>query len=260
MLNDTIVEIRACVADIDSCVFDLPTAYRYNSLRYAWRNYEQYLRRYGSSGGPNKGHNAHLETMMDCKKQVVFMGMNPGPFGMMQTGIPFGDVDTVANWLRIDEEIDTPDQTHIKRPVLGLAYPRVEVSGKRLWGMFREKYTNPKDFFKGAFVLNYCPIAFLEESGRNRTPDKLPKSESKPLFELCDHLMVLHLRLFQPIHVVGVGKFARKCIERIVKAYQPEFDNMRICDVLHPSPASPMANRGWASQAITQLRDQNISW
>ena len=35
-------------------------------------------------------------------KRVVFLGMNPGPFGMAQVGVPFGEVAAVRDWLRID--------------------------------------------------------------------------------------------------------------------------------------------------------------
>ncbi|MEP6821525.1 MAG: single-stranded DNA-binding protein, partial [Chthoniobacterales bacterium] len=51
--------------------FTPPVAYIYNPLDYAWPAHETYLRRYGAT-----------------RKSVIFLGMNPGPFGMAQTGVP----------------------------------------------------------------------------------------------------------------------------------------------------------------------------
>ena len=173
---------------VDSLHFAAPVAFVYNPLRYAWKPHHTYLKRFATK-----------------KKRVVFMGMNPGPWGMSQTGIPFGEIDSVKNWMGIEEPVDIPSPEHPKRPVSGFACGKSEVSGRRLWGLFSERYPNADDFFAEHFVLNYCPLVFMEESARNRTPDKIPAVESAPLFEACN----LHLRscieILQPQWIVGVG-------------------------------------------------------
>ena len=153
--------------------FGPPVAYVYNPLVYAWKSHALYLERYGSS-----------------RKRVIFLGMNPGPFGMVQTGVPFGEVEAVRSWLEIGAEIGQPARAHPKRPIQGFACPRSEVSGRRLWALFADQFGNAAAFARDHLVLNYCPLAFMEESGRNRTPDKLAPEERAVLYELCDD----HLR------------------------------------------------------------------
>lgn len=216
--------------------FAEPVAYVYNPLKYAWAAHQQYLQRI-----PPRG------------VRVLLLGMNPGPWGMVQTGVPFGQVAAVRDWLKIDAEVSPPQREHPKRPVTGLACTRSEVSGERLWGLFRERYPSPGKFFAQHFVANYCPLAFMEESGRNRTPDKLPADERDALAKACDtHLSEL-IDALRPKWLVGVGAYAKKCLERV--AGQGE---ATITSILHPSPASPAANRGWAPAATKQLVEAGI--
>ena len=179
--------------------------------------------------------------------------MNPGPFGMGQTGVPFGDVAMVRDWMRIRAPVASPNHQHPKRPILGFDCPRSEVSGSRLWGWARGRYGTPERFFDRFFVLNYCPLIFLEGSGRNRTPDKLPASERRPLLEACDKSLLQALSILNPRWVVGVGAWATKRATGVVDS-----DRIRVGSVLHPSPASPKANRGWAEQAEKDLLDLGI--
>ncbi len=210
--------------------FDPPVTHVYNPLRYARQTHENYLERFGSKRG-----------------RVVLLGMNPGPFGMAQTGVPFGEVGHVRDWLRIEGEVKRPRHEHPRRPVLGFACTRSEVSGARLWGWAKSRYQTPRRFFARFFVVNYCPLAFLEETGRNRTPDKLPKAEREPLFAACDRALRETIEALAPSMVVGVGAFARKRAEQVLG------DAVPIGVVLHPSPASPRANRGWQAQAEREL-------
>jgi len=206
----------------------------YNPLDYAWAPHELYLRRYGA--GP---------------KRVLFLGMNPGPFGMVQTGVPFGEIAAVRDWLGIVAEVGKPAQENPKKPVDGFACRRAEVSGQRLWGLFAERFGRPEAFFAEHFVGNYCPLAFFE-AGRNLTPDKLPASEAAPLLAACDEHLRAVVAALQPQWVIGIGKYARAQAERAL-AGAVAAGPLRIGDVLHPSPASPAANRGWATAASAQL-------
>ena len=221
---------------VDKLRFDDPVTHVYNPLGYARRSHELYLSRFGSS-----------------PKEVVLVGMNPGPFGMAQTGVPFGDVGFVRDWMGIEARVDRPDDEHPRRPVLGFDCERSEVSGSRLWGWARDRFGSPSAFFSRFFVINYCPLVFLEETGRNRTPDKLSAKERQALLPVCDHALRAAIDLLDPRLVVGVGAWATK---RAKAALQGE--NLPIGTVLHPSPASPKANRGWAPQAESELRELGI--
>jgi len=172
---------------------------------------------------------------------------------MAQTGVPFGQVAAVRDWLGIDAPIKQPKHQHPKRPIEGIACQRSEVSGERLWGLFRERFGTAEAFFEQHFVANYCPLVFMEASGKNRTPDKLPATEREPLDAVCDaHLKTL-LDATKPKWAVGVGVYAEKCLQRVVGNAET-----RVTRILHPSPASPAANRGWAEAASAKLIEVGI--
>jgi single-strand selective monofunctional uracil DNA glycosylase len=216
--------------------FASPVAYVYDPLEYAWAPHCQYLERYGAGHPP-----------------VVLLGMNPGPFGMAQTGVPFGDVEMVRGWLGIDAPVERPAREHPKRPVAGFGCRRREVSGQRLWGWARATFATPERFFAAFFVANYCPLAFVEASGRNRTPDKLPRVEREPLFAACDRALQAMVARLRPAHVVGIGRFAA---ERAAAALGGAI--VKVGVVPHPSPASPAANRGWDAQMRRALHDLGV--
>jgi single-strand selective monofunctional uracil DNA glycosylase len=228
---------QALAREVDSLSFAPPVTHVYNPLRYAAPAYREYLRRYAAT-----------------PKRVIFLGMNPGPWGMAQTGVPFGEVAAVRDWLGISAAIGRPEREHPKRLVEGFACTRSEVSGARLWSAFAERHGTPERFFRERFVANYCPLLFLEESGRNRTPDRLPAEERRALFAACDdHLRALCGAL-SPEWVIGVGAFAAGRAEEALAG-----TGVEVGTILHPSPASPAANRGWAEQAGAQLERYGLS-
>jgi single-strand selective monofunctional uracil DNA glycosylase len=228
-----LVEIARELADeVSRLGFASPVTHVYNPLDYAWAAHAQYLDLYGNR-----------------PKEILFLGMNPGPWGMVQTGVPFGEVRIVGDWLKIDAPISRPQHEHPKRPVTGLECTRSEVSGARLWGWARDLFGEPENFFSRFLVANYCPLAFMESTGRNRTPDKLPASERQPLLEVCNRALQRSVEFLRPDLVVGVGAFAEKRARDVLSG-----SGVRIGRILHPSPASPAANRGWAEQATRELR------
>ena len=240
--NNSMVTAEALVAaarklsdEVERLDFAPPVSHIYNPLTYAWVPHELYLRRFGAG-----------------RKRVVFIGMNPGPFGMVQCGVPFGEIGAVRDWMGIEAEVKVPATENPKRPIEGFACTRSEVSGRRLWSLFQQRFGTAEAFFADHFVANYCPLAFFDH-GRNLTPDKLPVAEAGPLYAACDaHLRALVGHL-QPEWVIGIGGFAEV---RAVEALRGT--GGRVGKVLHPSPASPAANRGWAEAATRQMLAQGI--
>lgn len=212
--------------------FAPPVTHVYNPLLYAWQGHETYLRRFGR--GP---------------KEVIFLGMNPGPFGMAQTGVPFGEIGAVRDWMKIQAEIGRPAREHPRRPILGFNCPRSEISGQRLWKLFADRFGPAENFFEHHFVVNYCPLAFLEESGCNRTPDKLTPVEKLRLARVCDAHLRAVFEILRPKWVIGIGAYAAARAGVIA-----EGSKIDVGQILHPSPASPTANRNWAAQATAQLQ------
>ncbi|MEM1441549.1 MAG: uracil-DNA glycosylase family protein [Verrucomicrobiota bacterium] len=236
--RDLLTATSDLVSSLQGLKFGSPVTHVYNPLEYARASHEQYVERFGNS-----------------KKRVLMMGMNPGPWGMAQTGVPFGEIALVRDWMGISEEVGKPENEHPKRPIVGFDCEKSEVSGRRLWGLFSESYPNVDDFFADFYVVNYCPLVWMEESGKNRTPDKLPAAEMEPVSTACDVYVSEHLRLLKPEFLIGVGAYAETGLKRIAEAMEYEAKTGRI---LHPSPASPAANRDWAGSATKQLREIGV--
>ena len=237
MIAQELIELtRRFSKKMDRLRFGGAIAHVYNPLDYARRPHEEYLRRYSDPG-----------------KTAVFLGMNPGPFGMAQTGVPFGEVSAVRDWLKISAETGRPSVENPKRPIEGFSCVRSEVSGKRLWGAIAALYRTPDRFFSKFFVANYCPLVFMESGGRNVTPDKLSGAVRALVYGLCDEYLRESVRLLRPQWVIGVGKFAEKRAQEAL-ASAP----VRIDSVLHPSPASPAANKDWAGKFKTKLRSLGL--
>jgi len=219
--------------------FPAPADFVYRPLDYAWAPHEAYLRRHAAAG----------------PRKVLFLGMNPGPFGMAQTGVPFGEVAAVRDWLGIDLPVGRPEREHPGKPVTGFACHRSEVSGRRLWGLFRERFGTADRFFAEHLVHNHCPLLFLENTklGRNAVPEELPADAMAPVNKACDRLLRVMVESLGVTTVVGVGGYAE---ERARAALDGLLVNY--AKVPHPSPANPVANRGWSAAATKALVDQGV--
>jgi single-strand selective monofunctional uracil DNA glycosylase len=216
--------------------FGSPVTHIYNPLIYAREPYDLYLTKYGAA-----------------PKEVVLLGMNPGPFGMAQTGVPFGDVHEVRNWLGIEAPVGKPAREHPKRPVEGFGCRRREVSGQRVWGWARARFGSPQRFFDRFFIANYCPLLFLEATGRNRTPDRLAAREQETLFPICGEALRRTVEILAPRLVVGIGAFAGERSRTALDGL-----GVRIGRMAHPSPANPSANRGWEAIADRALEELGV--
>jgi single-strand selective monofunctional uracil DNA glycosylase len=223
---------------VGSLKFSEPVAYVYNPLDYARETHEQFLSLYGNG-----------------RKRVVFLGMNPGPFGMAQTGVPFGEIDSVQNWLNIFGFVGKPPREHPAKPVDGFGCPRSEVSGRRLWGLFRERFGSPKNFFNEHFVTNFCPLLFVagNERGKNLTPEDLVPAERDAVNAPCDLFLRRLAEILEPEWLVGVGNFAETAAKRALAGMPVKFTR-----IIHPSPASPAANKNWSGKATAKLVAEKI--
>ena len=226
---------RVLSQEVGQLTFAPPVSHIYNPLEYAWSPHESYLLRYGAG-----------------RKKIVFIGMNPGPFGMVQCGVPFGEIAAARDWMGIEAPVGKPERENPKRPVEGFACQRSEVSGRRLWGLFQQRFGSAEAFFAEHFVANYCPLAFFD-GGRNLTPDKLPAAEQGPLLAACDAHLRESIGILRPEWVIGVAAWAEQRAREALAGLPLRFGR-----VLHPSPASPAANRGWSEAATRQLVELGV--
>jgi single-strand selective monofunctional uracil DNA glycosylase len=233
---------RELSRSLASLGFAPPVTHVYDPFDYAWAPYEAYVRRFGAT-----------------RKRVVLLGMNPGPFGMMQTGVPFGEVAAVRDWMGLRAPVRRPAREHPRRPIDGFDCRRSEPSGRRLWGWAAARFGSAPAFFDQWFVVNYCPLVFLEASGRNLTPDKLQAASRRAVTDACDRHLAAALVALRPEWAIGVGGFAEQRLQAVLRS--PRLDaalarELKVARILHPSPASPAANRGWTAAVdytLTQL-------
>lgn len=228
--------LRKALAGLE---FPAPADVVYQPLDYAWAPHEAYLRRFAAAG----------------PRRVLFLGMNPGPFGMAQTGVPFGEVAAVRDWLGLAQEVGRPDREHPAKKVTGFACHRSEVSGRRLWGLFQERFQTPANFFAEHLVHNYCPLLFLENTklGRNVVPVELPAEVMAPVNLACNRLLRTMVETLGVTTVVGVGGYAEERAREALAGLLLNF-----AKVPHPSPANPVANRGWSEAATKALVAQGV--
>ncbi len=206
----------------------------YNPLMYAWDIHVEYLRLAGSGSA-----------------KTILLGMNPGPHGMGQMGIPFAATSVVRDLLGISGiEVGQPRETHPKRPVNGLSHPKEEVSGTRLWGALQQRYGSAEVIFENVFVVNHCPLmAFSGPRAANVTPDNVRSPAVTALLERCDQHLREVVESIDAHTVIGVGKFAESRAEMALVG-----TSVTIRSCWHPSPASPLANRNGGADWRENIR------
>jgi len=234
-LADHILKLEAALnRQLAAMTFSAPVSHVYNPLLYADAPHQDYVRRYARP-----------------RPKALLLGMNPGPFGMAQTGVPFGEVSSVKTWLAIDQPVGQPERVHPKRPIQGFQCARSEVSGQRLWTWAQQRWGQPERFFDDCYVHNFCPLIFMADSGRNITPDKLVREEREAVYAACEASLADLVSLVQPECIVAVGVFA----EARARSSCAEIP---VHKMPHPSPASPAANRGWSDLANAVFDDLGI--
>ncbi len=222
-----------CDELIPDLISQTPVAFATNPLDYARVPAQTYIEKFGHLGA-----------------KTVMLGMNPGPWGMAQTGIPFGATGIVRDLLAINEEVFQPVGAHPKRPVEGIFLSRQEVSGTRLWGLLAEHYGSVEEIHKHVYLVNHCPLLLISEDGKNLTPDKLSGQAARELLAVCDQHLIDVVNALEATRIIGVGKYAEK------RAHKATSD-LEITSVWHPSPASPLANRNngadWKANVLSTL-------
>ncbi|XP_022186401.2 single-strand selective monofunctional uracil DNA glycosylase isoform X2 [Nilaparvata lugens] len=213
--------------------------YIYNPLEYAYDVHKNFVHKYCSSS-----------------KKILFLGMNPGPWGMMQTGVPFGDVISVKKWLKITGVIRKPLKEHRLRPVSGFDCKRIEVSGKRFWAFAQQlSHGNPALFFSNCFVHNYFPLVLMTESGKNVTPADLKPAEKKELESVCDESLCSVIDLLQIEVIIAIGRYTEK---RVNAALKKTPKNVHVVYIMHPSPRNPKSNQEWMPNVINCLSENGL--
>jgi len=165
-----------------------------NPYHYAWEPYRNFVRAY-----------------LNKPIQVLFLGINPSPAGMGRNRIPFGDIDTVLDWLKITGKV-TDLEKNEEISIENLRRNGGENSGKKLWGLMKDLTDTAENFFDHCFVHNYCPLLFTKD-GKNLTPNEVPNRDE--LEHDCDKNLLATLDLLQISCIVGIGEYAAKRAKKV---------------------------------------------
>ncbi|XP_072173783.1 single-strand selective monofunctional uracil DNA glycosylase-like [Diadema setosum] len=237
--EDFISLMEEMIRELDALKFGDPVSYIYNPLVYAKETHDCYIRKYGNS-----------------KKSVLFLGMNPGPFGMAQNGVPFGETTFVKDWMEITGKVGKPPKEHPKRIIEGLECTRSEVSGSRFWSLWKDLCKTPDAFFRECFVYNHCPLVFMTETSKNITPPSLKADVRKPLIDICDDYLCKLIKLYGVKVVVGIGKFAEDQTKKALK--KAGMEGVTVVTIMHPSPINPATNKGWDGIIKKSLKELDL--
>ncbi|XP_049285272.1 single-strand selective monofunctional uracil DNA glycosylase [Anopheles funestus] len=201
-------------------------------------------------------HCAYLQRFLDGPKPILFLGMNPGPWGMCQTGVPFGYVPAVRDWMGLRGTVTKPKPELAARPVEGLACTREEQSGKRWWGLYEELCGTSDGFFRSCFVYNLCPLAFFHQTGRNITPSELKGKAKGEIQSISEQYLAIALTLLKPKIVISVGRYTEDRIKSLTKQNKIDPTIATYC-MPHPSPRS-LNNTNWPEKAKLWLTEHGI--
>ncbi|GAB1869319.1 Single-strand selective monofunctional uracil DNA glycosylase [Camponotus japonicus] len=231
------IEQELCTK-LQDVTFPSVIQYIYKPLEYASETHAMYVHKYCTG-----------------EKKVLFVGMNPGPWGMSQTGVPFGEINMVRNWLKIFGPVKSPLKEHPDRKVTGFQCTRSEISGLRLWGLFRDLCGSPENFFRYAYMHNYCPLAFMDARARNITPAELKGEGQKILHEACDKALIDIIQLLKVKIIVGIGNYAEKRAQIAVQT--GGLPNIQVMVLRHPSPRA-VGNQNWNETAMQRLDELGL--
>ncbi|KAL1122807.1 hypothetical protein AAG570_003133 [Ranatra chinensis] len=191
-------------------------------------------------------------------KEILFLGMNPGPWGMMQNGVPFGENTSVQQFLGLFGTVVKPEREHPLRPVLGLACRRSEVSGKRFWSLARLLGASEAEvFFRHCFVYNYFPLCLIGSHGKNVTPPELKAAVQRSIESACDSALCEVISLLNVKVVIGIGRFSEKKALNVVS--RAGLNDVKVLFLPHPSPRNPATNKDWLTTTKQLIIDYDLA-
>lgn len=265
-------ETRVFSDALDRLPLPAGVSHVYNPLAYMRRAHERYLERFVPCMYEQVAPRTILTTAPSPRPYLI-LGMNPGPWGMVQTGVPFGDVATARSLLLYD----TPPQPelervslHPNRPVQGFACTRREASGERLWGGLSQVWAGgPVDVLRDAFAMNYCPLAYFagDEQGTNVTPDAFAKSGphrdreyAKALDALCGEYLGRVIEAMGTRVVLAVGRYAefKARMAQAVLCVSSTRPKLQVVYLTHPSPLATRSAEQWAEMAQSTMKAAGV--
>ena len=113
--------------------------------------------------------------------------------------------------------------------------------------------------------IQFCSLAFKSEAlaeirsfvVRGKSKFTVSFGPFAPKWSCWKVYLRTVIKALEPEWVIGIGNWAEKRATEALGG-ATGVPGLKFGRILHPSPASPAANRGWAEAATRQLRDMGI--
>ena len=182
------------------------------------------------------------EHLPHARGGIVAFGLNPGKYGMAQTGIPFTDVTRAA---RVGIAIEPPGLAPASlRPFLK-SY-RVERSSASVYGLLDEAWGSPREGWRALWAVAPCGLLFLEKDGENVTPADARLARRDDVRELRLRVIRESIAAAKPRGVLLLGQDVARVAAEALAA-----EDVLVVD--HPVARGP-GRRGpaWWAQTVTE--------
>ncbi len=204
---------------------------------------------------------------------LVVFGLNPGPYGMAQTGIPFTDIrrlvsalpDLAAELRGRGERVEPPGLAPPGlRPYLSRSF---ESSAVRVYRFLKKGWGGAERGWTEVVVANPCTLLFIDPAeGKNRTPADLARaarlrgSGRDQVRELVESFGRIRIRCavesieaLSPRGAILLGKDVQAALGPALRRILGE---ARVIPWEHPARAVP---ESWASGLLSALRRRGLT-
>jgi len=210
----------------------------WNPALYALDIYQEYLTKFPPEPGA-----------------ILALGLNPGPYGMAQTGIPFTDCRTASGALGMEMTIPgkAPDDliSRLKK-ANGKWRGTYERSSLGMYRFLILAWGDIKTAYRNWFVGNPCPLLFLDPERWNVTPADPRLRRMKEVGELRQRAVIGFSEILNPRGIVCFGKDVAKAVGEVaIRQVGPD----RVVFYEHPARAVP---EKWAAGLLQELTQRQL--
>lgn len=213
------VKLQAQDAESVRRALRLPRDHRVlNVHAYGWSAYEAFVRAYYSDGRP----------------RILALSMNPGPFGAVQTGIPFCDVPLARQLLPGFDRLIAAKPSWV-------ASERREISALKLVVWSDARFGGIRGLYARVLLAMTCPLAILRGPRKTNVPlPALPRREQEKIEAFIPRHAAEEIRLAEPAGILMLGEWAQR-VWRIALRTDPGLASLPA--LAAPHPAAHITNR-----------------
>lgn len=189
-----------------------------NVHTYGWAAYDAFIRTYYS----------------DRRPRILALSMNPGPFGAVQTGIPFCDG-------RLARELLPEFDRLIAQKPSWVASERRETSALKLIEWSERSFGGIRGLYERVLLAMTCPLGILRGPNKTNVPlPALPRREQVKIEAFIARHAPEEIRFAEPSGILMLGDWAQR-VWRIAVGTDPGLASLPA--VAAPHPAAHITNR-----------------